>query len=86
MFEITPPPPGSPVSNIIIKRNTFNDELLLVFKLLQLISYKRYLECTLIQWRLSIPKYTDSCGYLFMKSPVCKCSTVIHVHIVSFFL
>ena len=36
-------------------------------RLIQLISYKRFLECTLAQWRLSIPKGT---GSFFMKSPV----------------
>ena len=36
---------------------------------LQLISYKRYLECSLIQWRLSILKCTGSCGYLFHEIP-----------------
>ena len=41
---------------------------------LQLISYKRYLECTLIQWRLSIyPWCTQvAAGTFFMKSPVGK--------------
>ena len=39
---------------------------------LQLISYKMYLECTLIQWRLqyiSIPECTGSSGYLFHEIP-----------------
>ena len=40
--------------------------------LIQLISYKRYLECTLIQWILSIyPQCTQVAeGTFFMKSPV----------------
>ena len=32
----------------------FKEEKLTPSLLLQLISYKRYLECTLVQWRLSI--------------------------------
>ena len=42
---------------------------------IQLISYKRYLECTLFQWRLSIYPISLSAqvavGTFFMKSPVC---------------
>ena len=39
---------------------------------IQLISYIRYLECTLIQWRLSIYPYCTQVaeGTFFMKSPV----------------
>ena len=37
---------------------------------IQLISYKRYLECTLVQWRLFIiPEGTGSCGYLLNEIP-----------------
>ena len=49
---------------------------------LQLISYERYLECTLVQWRLSIyPRgHIGSCvGTFFMKSPVCICIMCIPV-------
>ena len=49
---------------------------LIYISVLQLISYKRFLECTLIQWRISIyriyPKCTASRGNLFMKSPLSK--------------
>ena len=52
----------------------------------QLISYKRYLECTNVQWRLSIyPKCTQVAESTFlMKSPVVtrrllgKCSETFH--------
>ena len=42
--------------------------------IIQLISYKRFLECTLIQWRLSIyPQCTQVAeGTFFMKSLVAK--------------
>ena len=40
---------------------------------LQLISYKRYVECTLVQWRLSINPWAQvAVGTFFMKSPVSK--------------
>ena len=39
---------------------------------LQLISYKRYLEFTLVQWRLSIYPWGLAVGTFFMKSLVFK--------------
>ena len=42
---------------------------------IQLISYKRYLECTLVQWRLSIYlslRAQVAVGTFFMISPVIK--------------
>ena len=45
----------------------------------QVISYKRFLECTLIQWRLSIYPYCTQVadGTFFMKSPVVNKQVVI---------
>ena len=39
-----------------------------------MISYKRYLECTLLQLRLSIDKCKGSCGYLFYEIPSNVCT------------
>ena len=49
-------------------------------KYIQLISYERYLECTLVQWRLSTYLslvYTGSSGYLFHEIP---CSIIFINH------
>ena len=53
----------------------------LVGIMLQLNSYKRYLECTLVKWSyyLSFPESKGSFGYLFHEIPGIKKFTLIQV-------
>ena len=72
-------PPGPPDKNIFVNK-TFWPAVLwtnldALKNMVQLISYRRYLECTLIKWRLSIYTWghsTGSCGYLFHEIPGIK--------------
>ena len=46
--------------------------MILISIYIQLISYKRYLECTLVQWRLNLSLRAQvAVGTFLMKSPVC---------------
>ena len=58
--------------NIYLISNIKNSNTyFLIYFILQLISYKRFLGCTLIPWRLSIPSaHQVAEGTFFMKSPV----------------
>ena len=64
-------------ANVVVPLLGFSKECctihnIIQYVLLQLISYKRYLECTLVQWRLSIFPLRQQVaeGTFFMKSPV----------------
>ena len=79
----SPLPPSQVISLPVSEILTIN--MRTRFKELQLISYKRYLECTLVQWRLSIYEYlslvhTGSWGYLFHDIPSISVDTKILFH------